>query len=220
MLEPEEAILRVANKLCKINITEPCSQPCAKHSAEARVAVYTLLDAVADIDEVPTALGFDTSEARVHPRVMSDIARGRRKYVLRSVDRVASYGEAWKEEVLEEVTDWATADMLSSETVFSSKKGKKALHRPVFDIDFEAQLIPSTTEDHFHLYFQKAVRWRAYKRVLKAMYKAGLIERGWYKLSVKRGMATMWLPKRKNALKAVAKRDSYGAVTQKVRYLS
>lgn len=55
------------------------------------------------------------------------------------------------------------------------------LHAPVLDIDFEAKLVRSSTDGHYHLYLDKSMSWWRYKRLLKALYKAGIIEKGYYK---------------------------------------
>lgn len=59
----------------------------------------------------------------------------------------------------------------------------KMLHYPAIDIDYEARLLPSSTPGHFHLYLDHVCTWRQYKKVLKAMAKAGLIEMGYYKMN-------------------------------------
>lgn len=53
------------------------------------------------------------------------------------------------------------------------------MHLPVIDFDFDAQLVPSSTQGHHHLYINKPVTKRQYKRLLKAMVKAGLVEKGY-----------------------------------------
>jgi hypothetical protein len=67
-------------------------------------------------------------------------------------------------------------------------------HTPLLDIDMPAALIPSSTEGHYHLYIDKEMTWREYKRFLKAMMKAGIIEKGYYKVSVKRKATQLRLP--------------------------
>lgn len=57
------------------------------------------------------------------------------------------------------------------------------LHAPVLDIDYSAALIPSSTKGHYHLYLGVPMTWRKYKRLLKALAKAGVIERGYYRAS-------------------------------------
>ncbi len=70
----------------------------------------------------------------------------------------------------------------------------KDTHLPLFDLDFDAQLLPSKTPSHYHLYANKPIAWRKYKRVPRVMWKAGLIERGYYRLAVKRGQAFVRVP--------------------------
>jgi hypothetical protein len=67
-------------------------------------------------------------------------------------------------------------------------------HLPVIDLDFSAYLEASTSPGHYHLYLNRDVSWWRYKKVLKAMYKAGLIEKGFYRLSVKRGQTFVRRP--------------------------
>ena len=67
-------------------------------------------------------------------------------------------------------------------------------HAPVLDIDFEAQLIPSSTQGHFHLYLDKKMSWHKYKQLLEALYEAGIIQRGYYESSLERGQTMVLLP--------------------------
>jgi hypothetical protein len=209
MLETEEAVLRVAHKLCSINIESPCQQPCSKHSAEARLAVYTILEAAANTDGVPSPEGFK-AEIPVSDKIMEHVGAHRRKY---KIEKLAE--QDLDEEVLVEVETNMTADLLSSEGWTDN------IHWPVFDLDFDAALIPSKTPGHFHLYLEKALTWQKYRRLLRAFHKAGLLNDGWYKLVIKRKKGTLFLPGRKSALIAFAEKDSYGwRRTQTVRYLN
>ena len=63
--------------------------------------------------------------------------------------------------------------------LFGSKVNNN-IHLPMFDIDYSAELIPSSTKGHFHLYLNRPITWYRYKKVLRAMWKAGLIEKGVY----------------------------------------
>lgn len=67
-------------------------------------------------------------------------------------------------------------------------------HYPVLDIDYETFLVPSSTSGHYHLYLNQSVSWRKYKRVLRAMKNAGLIQNGFYRAAVKRGYTSARLP--------------------------
>jgi len=68
------------------------------------------------------------------------------------------------------------------------------LHAPVLDIDFGAQLIPSSTPGHFHLYFEKAMTWDKYCGLLKALGDVGILEAGYVKASLRRGYSSVRKP--------------------------
>lgn len=73
------------------------------------------------------------------------------------------------------------ADVVSSEI-----KGSPRLHTIMLDVDLPVRAMPSGTRDHYHLYIDKALTWRQYKKLLRALAKAGVIERGYYRMSLKR----------------------------------
>jgi hypothetical protein len=68
------------------------------------------------------------------------------------------------------------------------------LHAPVLDIDFGAQLIPSSTPGHFHLYFEKAMTWDNYAGLLRALGNVGILEEGYVKASLRRGYSSVRKP--------------------------
>jgi hypothetical protein len=68
------------------------------------------------------------------------------------------------------------------------------LHAPVLDIDFGAQLVPSSTPGHFHLYFEKAMTWDNYCGLLKALGDVGILEAGYVKASLRRGYSSVRKP--------------------------
>lgn len=76
------------------------------------------------------------------------------------------------------------------DNVFSSSR----MHRPVLDIDFPAQLIPSSTPGHFHLYIEKAMTWPQYQVLLKALAEVGIIQNGYAQASIRRGFTAVRLP--------------------------
>lgn len=80
--------------------------------------------------------------------------------------------------------------------VVSSKiAGLQDAHTLAIDVDLPARLLPSSTPGHFHLYIDEpAMSWRQYKRVLKALMRAGIIEKGYYKASVRRRATHLRLP--------------------------
>jgi len=69
-----------------------------------------------------------------------------------------------------------------------------SLHAPVLDIDFGAQLIPSSTPGHFHLYFEKAMTWDNYCGLLLALLHVGILEPGYVKASMRRGYSSVRKP--------------------------
>ncbi len=67
-------------------------------------------------------------------------------------------------------------------------------HAPALDIDYPARLIPSSTPGHFHLYLDKAMPWDDYAKLLKVMGDVGLIEPGYARVALARGMTTLRRP--------------------------
>lgn len=55
-----------------------------------------------------------------------------------------------------------------------------------------ALLVAST--QHHHLYLEHALTWKQYKRLLRALWRAGLIEEGFCRLSIKRQASFLRLP--------------------------
>lgn len=62
-------------------------------------------------------------------------------------------------------------------------------HMPVIDIDYSADLVPSKTEGHFHLFLNKPVPWNKYLKVLEALADAGLIEHKFYLMAKQHSMS-------------------------------
>lgn len=67
-------------------------------------------------------------------------------------------------------------------------------HRPVLDLDFEAELIPSSTPGHYHLYLDKQIPKQTYFNLLRALADAGIIERGFADCAIERGATSVRLP--------------------------
>lgn len=81
-----------------------------------------------------------------------------------------------------EPCDYEDANLISS-----YMEGEKGIHMPVLDIDYPARLIPSSTEDHYHLYLDIPVGWEEFKEVLLAMKKAGMLQEGFVDNMIERG---------------------------------
>lgn len=77
--------------------------------------------------------------------------------------------------------------------VVSSEIGE-GLHCPVLDLDIASALVPSTTPGHYHLYIDQPMTWRKYKRMLKAMARAGVLEKGYVKASIRRKHTAVRVP--------------------------
>jgi hypothetical protein len=79
-------------------------------------------------------------------------------------------------------------------------------HTVMVDIDKDVRLVPSTTSGHWHLYIDVAMPWWRYRKLLRALKNAGIIEPGYYRASIMRGHTALRLPwVKKEALKPKAK---------------
>lgn len=67
-------------------------------------------------------------------------------------------------------------------------------HRPVLDIDFEAELIPSSTPGHYHLYLDKMIPKESYFQLLNHLARVGIIQHGFADASIDRGASSARLP--------------------------
>lgn len=104
----------------------------------------------------------------------------------------------------EEAPDYEHANLVSSE-------GPYNLHYPVIDLDFPAHLEPSTTPGHYHLYLERPVTWHQYRRLLRSLHQAGIIEKGFCALSIKRGASFVRKPGHK---KIVTKTVQEGSISE------
>jgi hypothetical protein len=117
----------------------------------------------------------------------TDMGRMRFRTGVRTVHD--DYGE-WATETWTKSQD---GPMVSSKTNSqrSGFSGNPAIHYPMFDIDAPAALVPSSTEGHFHLYLSTPTTWRRYKKAMKAMAKAGMIDYEWWELAKRRKQAVL-----------------------------
>jgi hypothetical protein len=79
-------------------------------------------------------------------------------------------------------------------TILSSRITGSRDHTFMIDVDVRASLVPSSTPGHSHLYIDVPVSWRKYKRVLRALVQAGVVEAGYYNASKKRGFTALRPP--------------------------
>ncbi|MDR6868746.1 hypothetical protein J2Y69_003370 [Microbacterium resistens] len=111
-----------------------------------------------------------------------------------NIDTNEDYSEDWQRDV---VTDPADATVITSKIADQDPAllgTPEELHKVILDIDLPAQLIPSTTPGHFHLYIDKEVPWRRLETLLYALADAGVIEKGYEGASVARGHTAARLP--------------------------
>lgn len=95
-------------------------------------------------------------------------------------------------------------------TLVSSEVGCDGLHVPVLDIDFEAALVPSTTEGHYHLYLEGlCLSWPEYRRLLKALARAGVITEGYLRHSLRRKQTCVRRPGLKKLPEELERESAY-----------
>lgn len=112
---------------------------------------------------------------------------GRITYKIGKVTKTDSYGDTWQAE--ESIpTDMAESSVISSKLVGSD------MHKPCIDIDMPVRVYPSSTLGHFHLYIDKEMTWWRYRQLLRALVRAGIVEKGYYKASVRDGSTFLRLP--------------------------
>lgn len=82
---------------------------------------------------------------------------------------------------------------LDEANLVSSLRGD-GLHAPAFDIDSPVYVVPSSTSGHYHLYLERPITWRTYRRLLRAFHRAGYVENAVYWRSLDRGATFLRLP--------------------------
>lgn len=99
---------------------------------------------------------------------------------------------------LEQVEDPDTADLVCSDSdnAGATDNQGRRMHMPVIDIDFPAQLVPSGTPGHFHLYLNKPCNWDEYIKILRAFAEAGLVQWQWVHTTEERGYSSVRHPDR------------------------
>ena len=91
----------------------------------------------------------------------------------------------------EEVVGIEEANVLCSDLKHPSVPGD---HKIVIDLDLHAQLIPSTTPDHFHLLIDKPLARDDYFEILDVLAKHGILETGYVNAAKQRGYTAVRLP--------------------------
>lgn len=83
----------------------------------------------------------------------------------------------------EEWLDDPSGDYVASK---SSRNGVE-VHFPVFDVDNNLfHIRESASPGHHHVFFDNPVTWSQYKKLLKAMSAAGMVDPRWVKMTLRR----------------------------------
>lgn len=69
-----------------------------------------------------------------------------------------------------------------------------AQHRVLLDLDIAAELIPSSTPGHSHLYIDVRAQWEAVENLLDALVACGVIEEGYANASKLRKHTALRMP--------------------------
>lgn len=88
-------------------------------------------------------------------------------------------GEEWPEDARKPVHTLDEANLIGSELL-------DGRHSPALDIDMPCELVESSTPGHFHLYIDCPMEWRQYRKLLKALTRAGIIQSGYLNASLHR----------------------------------
>jgi hypothetical protein len=112
---------------------------------------------------------------------------GRRTYKYDTTLFTDDYGDTIERQHMAP-TDLAESTLITSEVLGTDK------HKPCIDVDLPVRVYPSSTLGHFHLYIDKEMTWWQYRMLLRALVKAGVVEKGFYRASVARKATHLRLP--------------------------
>ena len=87
---------------------------------------------------------------------------------------------------------WTTEETVECPEFEASLIGSRIkdskLHLVVLDVDMGVEVRNSKTPGHYHLIFEKPVKWRKYKRVIKTLAKAGVVDEKWARATIAGGV--------------------------------
>lgn len=89
-----------------------------------------------------------------------------------------TYSDSYGDSSVRPVRDDEEGDLLGSLTT-------NGTHAPCIDLDFDCDLVPSSTPGHYHLMINQEMPWDQYRKLLDAFFETGLIDRGWYTQSIR-----------------------------------
>lgn len=129
--------------------------------------------------------GISVSEAVYRSLRSQYVTMGRTLWHSDQLDLAYQPGQA--AETLNPVDKIENANLISS-------RCPDGMHAPVLDIDIPHRVVPSSTSGHSHLYLDVSLSWRKYKRLLRELSRAGVIEEGFYKSALRRGQSMVRPP--------------------------
>lgn len=98
-----------------------------------------------------------------------------------------AYEQGFYTKIPDEAADIKDAELIASLT-------KHGTHRPLLDFDIPCAYIPSTTPGHGHLYIDKELSWKDYRKLLNLLADLDIIEHGYRGASLARGYSALRLP--------------------------
>ena len=120
------------------------------------------------------------------------LATRRRGYKARLLSDSECEGDPERQAEADAVPDEPTDDNPANLVASLCADG---LHRPALDIDVPVRLVPSSTSDHWHLYFPTVkLTEAAYFDLLDALEAAGILGKGFVAHSKRRGATWLRLP--------------------------
>ena len=91
------------------------------------------------------------------------------------------------EESRSRLPGWDGANLIYSKWQHDARPDAEADHMPMFDIDLEMRVVPSSTPGKGHLYINKPMPWAKVEALLAALVEAGIVHRNYLKHSQARG---------------------------------
>jgi hypothetical protein len=120
-----------------------------------------------------------------------DIAKNLVRFRWDNVSDHDTYSDG-SERSLEYAHKLSAAELLSSEIL--TEGGAEKSHKVLLDLDVPAQLVPSSTEGHSHLYIDVSAPWEKIEALLDAMVGVGAVEPGYADVCKKRRMTNLRTP--------------------------
>lgn len=115
--------------------------------------------------------------------------------VLQTVTTLNAYdGNSGRYDTTDPALAQVTTSMVDNGLQHAEENRSSRVHRPVLDLDLSAQLVPSSTPGHWHLYLDVEVAHWPYMQLLEALEHAGILEPGYSRASQERGYTAVRLP--------------------------